>query len=196
MSTKVLLSSALILTAGVQLYVPAKMIWDREEILNDGKEYKFETAPIDPTDPFRGKYITLSYEEDEIEVSQAADWINGESIYVLLEEGDDGYAKISSIAKHEPSATQDFVKAKVRFTQPSGIVHVTYPFDRYYMDEFKAYEAEQTYASAQRDTAKHTAYALLSILKGQAVIKEVMIDDTPIKELVERNIQERKTMSE
>ena len=46
----------------VQLVVPAKMIFDKEVILKTGTIYKFKTQPIDPSDPFRGKYVTLNYE--------------------------------------------------------------------------------------------------------------------------------------
>ena len=62
MNKKILLISAFVLVVLVQLYVPAKMIWGREEVLNTGTEYKFRTAPIDPNDVFRGKYINLNYE--------------------------------------------------------------------------------------------------------------------------------------
>lgn len=54
MTNKKTLLSVFILVAIVQLYVPAKMILDREDILDTGKEYKFKTEPIDPNDPFRG----------------------------------------------------------------------------------------------------------------------------------------------
>ena len=53
-----------VLVALAQLYVPAKMIWDQEDVLKNGSEYKFKTDPVDPNDPFRGKYITLSFDNN------------------------------------------------------------------------------------------------------------------------------------
>jgi hypothetical protein len=54
------------------------------------------------------------------------------------------------------------------------------------MEEFKAFEAEQAYnASAQDSTI--TTYALVSILNGEAVFNDVLIDDVPIKEVVKKN---------
>jgi uncharacterized membrane-anchored protein len=50
------------LTCLAQWFVPAQMIYDQEQVLREGKTYHFKTAPIDPSDPFRGKYITLSFE--------------------------------------------------------------------------------------------------------------------------------------
>jgi len=45
------------LVALAQLYVPAKMVWNQESILEEGTEYKFKTAPVDPNDPFRGNTL-------------------------------------------------------------------------------------------------------------------------------------------
>lgn len=68
MNKKKILLLSFFLVAVVQLYVPSKMIWDREEVLRTGTEYKFRTAPIDPTDPFRGKYITLRFDDNTVDI--------------------------------------------------------------------------------------------------------------------------------
>ena len=52
----------------VHLYVPAKMIFNKEAVLAQGKDYRFKTAPIDPYDPFRGKYIDLYYEANAFHI--------------------------------------------------------------------------------------------------------------------------------
>ena len=62
MSTKIIVIIAFIFMVFAQWYVPSKMILDREDILKNGEEFKFLTQPIDPSDPFRGKYITLNSE--------------------------------------------------------------------------------------------------------------------------------------
>ncbi|MBD3630845.1 GDYXXLXY domain-containing protein [Cyclobacterium sp.] len=59
MANKKIVLPVFVLIALLQLYLPAKMILDREDILHKGKEYKFKTQPIDPNDPFRGKFIAL-----------------------------------------------------------------------------------------------------------------------------------------
>ena len=173
------------LLALVQLYVPAKMIWDREEVLSTGTEYKFKTAPIDPNDPFRGKYITLRYDENTVEVKNEKDWTSGEVVYISLMADEKGFAKIIAVSKEKPDKNQDFLKATVRFVTRNGLNKLTvdYPFDRYYMEESKAYEAELAYAQSQRDTSK-TTYALVSIKNGNAVLKDVLIDGASIRELV------------
>lgn len=178
-----------ILIALAQLYVPAKMIWNNEDVLETGREFKFKTAPVDPNDPFRGKYIFLDFEHTTVEIEKESDWVRGEAIYVSIEENEKGFAIIESISKNEPEENQDFIKAEVGFInnyrQGSPILNIEYPFERFYMDEFKAYDAELTYRESQRDTTK-TTYALVNVKDGDAVLKNVMIDGIPIKDLVDK----------
>lgn len=185
MNNKKILLPVFILVALVQLYVPAKMILDREDILDKGIEYKFKTEPIDPNDPFRGKYITLRYEEDMIEIQNEADWLGGEIIYVFLTTNNEGFAKIQSVSKEITTNNKDFLKAKVSYVTSNGSNKLTieYPFDRYYMEESKAYDAELTYRESQLDT-NQTAYALVSIKDGEAVLKDVLINGVSIREIV------------
>lgn len=187
MNSKKIVLTAFVLLAIIQLAIPAKMIWDREKILATGKEYKFETAPVDPTDPFRGKYIVLQYKENSIILESDANWVSGEAIYVILKNNPSGFATISGISKEKPASSVDFVEAKVAFVtgNRNKTVNISYPFDRFYMEESKAYDAEQEYIKSQMDTTK-TTYALVSIKNGKAVLKDVFIDKIPIGDLVKK----------
>jgi uncharacterized membrane-anchored protein len=69
MDRKKILILAFALMVVAQFYVPISMITESEDILSEGTPYKFRTAPIDPNDPFRGKYITLSFKENFCTVS-------------------------------------------------------------------------------------------------------------------------------
>ncbi len=184
MNYKILLP-VFVLVAIVQLYVPAKMIFDKEDVIHTGTEYKFKTEPIDPNDPFRGKYITLRYEEDMVEVENESDWRWGEMVYVLLTSDSNGFAKILSVSKETPTGTPDFLIAKVSYVPDDGSNKLTieYPFDRYYMEESKAYDAELAYRESQIDT-NQIAYALVSIKEGDAVLKDVLINGVSIREIV------------
>ena len=184
--------SLFILMVLVQLFVPANMIWNNEDVLRTGKEFKFKTAPIDPNDPFRGKYIFLSFDNITVEIPKEHDWKRGEAIYVSIKEDNKGFAIIDSISRKEPQQIQDFVKAEVGFINSYQADKVTmnirYPFERFYMEESKAYDAEITYRETRRDTTK-TAYALVNVKEGDAVLKDVLIDGVPIAELVNTKLE-------
>jgi uncharacterized membrane-anchored protein len=181
------------LLALVQLYVPATLILNQEEVLATGRAYKFQTAPVDPSDPFRGKYITLQYRHNTIDVAGTRGWKNGEVIYVLLGRDRSGFARIRQVFKERPSQSPDYVKARVAAVahdRHKNTLFIDYPFNRYYMEEFQALPAEQAYAASLQDTTQVT-YALVHIKAGDAVLKDVLIGGIPIREKVAGNRQHK-----
>lgn len=176
MNKKKILLLLFILAALVQLYVPAKMILEREDVLTTGKEYKFNVEPVDPSDPFRGKYITLRFKDTHFDSNDK--WHRNETVYVIFKLDKNGFAIIDSVSKEEPLDTDDYLKTKIRYNKS-----VKYLFDRFYMEESKAYEAEKLYKESRRDTSKVT-YALVNIKKGKAVLKNVLINGVSMQKLV------------
>jgi uncharacterized membrane-anchored protein len=185
MNNKKIIFSIFILIALAQLFVPGKMIFEKERVISSGAEYKFKTVPIDPNDPFRGKYITLSYDETRFMDTESRDWLYGDDIYVILTTDKEGFAKIESVSRTKPSSELDFVKATVinNTFNNEYKVEIEYPFNRYYMEESKALQAELIYRETMRDSKSNT-YALVSVKGDEAVLKDVLIDGVSIKDIV------------
>lgn len=181
-----------VLLAVVQLAIPASMIWGRERVLKSGTPFRFKTEPIDPNDPFRGKYIILNYEIEEYNISDADAWTRDQEIYVQLTTDSAGFAKVAAVLADPPAEGSDYVNARVNYIQDyddSQKIWIEYPFDRYYMEDSKAYEAEITAREAQRDTSR-TAYAVVHVKAGEAVLADVMIDGVSIREIVKKALAE------
>jgi uncharacterized membrane-anchored protein len=169
-----------------QWMVPGKMIYDSEEIIAGGSVYKFKTEPIDPSDPFRGKYITLRFEADHIEFEDSTDWQSGEEIFVTFTMDSLGFAKAENVYRSEPVGVPHLhttVSYVNNYSDDHRIVF-NLPFDRYYLEESKASQAEQLYWKAQQDSAQ-VAYGLVRIGLGQAVLTDVMINERPIVEIID-----------
>lgn len=167
-----------------QWLVPAQMIWKREEVLHKGSTFRFLTEPVDPTNPFSGKYITLNFKEEVAMVKNGDSFERDQTIYVLLKNDSAGFAHINGITANEPANQTAYVKAKVRYlsnyTNGDSIeLNIDYPFDEYYMEEHKAPKAEAEYRKANRDTTQHT-YAQVKIWKGIAVTENVFINNKPL----------------
>lgn len=179
------LLAVFIFIAFLQIFVPAKMILDREVVLNSGTEYKFKTAPVDPTDPFRGKYVRLNYKERRVDIDNESNWTSGDDIYITLSRDKNGFAKIKSISKEPSPLNEDYFKAIVSLVTSDGSnkLTISYPFNRFYMKESKALAAENAYRKSQADTSKVT-YALVNIKDGKAVLKDVLIDGISLKDIV------------
>lgn len=181
MTNRKLTLAAFVVVALAQLYVPAAMIFERETILSTGKEFRFRAAPVDPNDPFRGKFIALNYRNNSIVVKSENEWTMNENVYAILTEDRNGFAQIKSISREKPTGTQDFVMAKVGNLIYNDTLQVVieYPFVRFYMEESSAPRAEIEYNNASRDSTRVT-YALVRIKDGEAVLKDVMIDGISI----------------
>lgn len=187
MNTKKLTLTAFVLLVLAQWYVPTRMILDRETALSSGKEYRFRTAPVDPSDPFRGRYIILSFRDTRFPVPKGEDWRRGEDVYVELTADGEDFTIIRSVSREEPVKGVDFVKAKVGFVALDSVetILVDYPFNRFYMEESKAPRAERVYNESLADTTKQT-YALVSVRGHEAVLKDVLIDGASIKDLAKK----------
>lgn len=186
MKTKTWLLPAFMLVALVQLYVPAQMIWSREKILDTGTTFKFRTAPLDPNDPFRGKYVALQFRNNSIPLTDERTWDMGDEIYVQVQPDNQGFARIKAIFKTKPETKFSYIKATVDYvTNEHGKreLFIRYPFDRFYMEETVAPEAEKVYLESVQDTSRIT-YALVSIREGEAVLKDVKIDSLSLAQIV------------
>lgn len=172
-----------------QLFVPSQMIYNQEDIINTGKIVKFQCEPIDPNDPFRGKYITLNFKESGIKVKNLKDWNRNETVFAKITTSQDGFAKIKSISKTEPTDNSIYLKLKINYIADydnENKIYLDFPFNRFYMNENKAKNAEEVYAESTIDTTK-TACAVVATKNGEAVIKDVLIDNISIKELAKAN---------
>ena len=92
----------------IQWLIPYKMISDQNTILEEGKAYRFKTAPIDPIDPFRGNYVQLYFEHNEYKTKDSTYWTYDEPVYVILKTDSSGYAVIDSLSRLKPEASVDY----------------------------------------------------------------------------------------
>lgn len=186
MKNKKLIISLFIVVALVQLYIPAKMIFDSENVLKTGMPYKFKVAPVDPNDPFRGKFIALRYKENFIEVANKNDWIENETVYALLKTDSKGFVKIEAISKEIPKNSTDYIEAIIDDISVDNQVYLEYSFNRFYMEETKANDAEVFYNESLQNNTVVETYALVYVKNGKAVLDDILIDGVSIKHIVEQ----------
>lgn len=175
---------AFILLCLAQLYLPLKMVADQEAVVSKGKLFRFKVAPLDPNDPFRGKYITLRYEANSAKVKNVNEWVRNAKVYVLLKTDSQGYAAISGISPKRPDDQVDYVEATIGVLnrQDKSTLHIEYPFDRFYMEESKAIKAENMFLETL-GSPQSNAYAQVYVRKGQAVIDDVVINGISVKDI-------------
>lgn len=185
---KILLLAVFGLMAIAQWTVPGVMIYNKEKVLLKGKIFHFRTEPIDPSDPFRGRYVSLNFRASDFTAAPVDSSLqNYDEVYVVLEKDKDGFAAIKNVVKQQPAGSMDYVKATISYIDAMGedtaVLHINYPFTEFYMDEYKAPAAESVYRESNIDSTQKT-YAVVKILNGEAAIKDIMINDKPISEVI------------
>ena len=183
MSRKNVILSLFAVLVIVQLAVPLSMINQREMTLREGVRYKFRTAPVDPADAFRGRYVALQIEQQNVAVPEGAALASGQKACAVLENDDAGFARIRQLTADRPRGNAS-IPVTISYLYGTN-AHIQVPFDRYYMSEYRAPQAESAYWSASRRT-NQTAHVTVRVLDGFAVLEELYIDDIPIKEFLKR----------
>lgn len=190
---KNLLFSVFAIMVLAQWLVPTKMIWDSESTLAAGTTYKFKTRPIDPSDPFRGKYVTLSYDASVFSTDSSNVFFQNQIVFATITNDTIGFAQILKLDTIAPPHGQ-YVEAKVSNTYVDSDdqrkVFLKFPFEKFYVEESKAAAAEQAYWRASRDSSQQ-AYAVIRINDGNAVLQDVIINGKPIAAIV-REINQKK----
>jgi uncharacterized membrane-anchored protein len=201
-----------ILVCLAQLFIITSMIWKEEAVLESGETFLFKIQPIDPHDYFRGKYINLNIAADIgpgnesvlHPLSNSKAWLNlgniavpsslelkaRQKIYVLIDNGPDGYARITNISIARPADCNYFTSRVNYAYRPEtnsayDMISIYYPFNRYYINEVKAPMVEKAYFAALTNQ-NTTNYIEVSIQNGTGALKEVYIDGLPIKEYMQK----------
>lgn len=168
----------------IQWAVPASMIVKRESALQRGDVYKFKTAPVDPYDAFRGRYVALNYEQSRFNGSRSAsDLRRGQMVYAILKENDEGFAVFKDLVGDRPDE-EPYLAVRIGWINRSNPDEITLslPFDRFYMDEFSAPEAERQFFRANRERDERPSYVQVRVRKGFGVIEDLFVDGQSIRE--------------
>jgi uncharacterized membrane-anchored protein len=169
--------------ATIQLAVPASLLVRHELTLRQGTAYKFKTAPVDPYDAFRGRYVALRFEQNWANAAKNAILQRGQKAYATIEVSKDGFAKFTTVSDTPPA---DKPYLRVHVNGSNGLNYgLDLPFDRFYMEEHIAPKAEQAYwQNNRRNQTNTTTYALVRIRNGTGVIENLYIGDKPISQFV------------
>src|SRR5437764_6631101 len=174
---KTLRISIFILVALAQLSVPALMAWGRMQTLAHGRVWKFKTAPVDPEDVVRGRYVRLNFLAEDF--TQPEKFESADSVYAILKETPDGFAEIDH-TRATPTGGDNVIKVEPGGNW-DGRQHIVIPFTQFWITEKNAPEAEKAYRENSR-REKLNAYVTVRVRDGDAALEQLYIDNQPLPE--------------
>jgi uncharacterized membrane-anchored protein len=163
----------------VQWAVPALMIHKREQALAKGEVFLFKTAPVDPYDAFRGRYVALGFDLNSITNSFGyTNEIHHQQMYATLGRDEAGFAAITGLTENAPASAS--IPVRILYMH-EGIIRLELPFDRFYMEEHLAPVAESVYRSASRSDATNT-FVIVRVYEHFPVLEDLIINGRPARE--------------
>jgi uncharacterized membrane-anchored protein len=168
-----------VLVGLAQLAVPASLIWKREQTLRRGSVWKFRTAPVDPVDAFRGRYVALEFEAEGQEISPPPNAGYDQTVFVTTRQNAEGFAEIDQVLLSRPPG-DDFIEAQLKGKT------VSLPFDKYWVTERDAPAAEAAYR-AQSRREKRNAFVTVRVFRGDAALEQLYLDGLPLGEYLRAN---------
>jgi uncharacterized membrane-anchored protein len=162
-----------------QCAVPASLIWKREQTLRHGSVWKLRTAPVDPVDAFRGRYVALQFEVEGQTISPPPNASYHQTVFVTLRQNPEGFAEIDQVNLSRP-AGDDFIEAQLMGKT------ISLPFDKYWVTERDAPAAEAAYR-AQSRRGKQNAFTTVRVFRGDAALDQLYLDGVPLGEYLRAN---------
>jgi uncharacterized membrane-anchored protein len=165
-----------VLIALAQLSVPAMMVWGRVQTLARGRVWKFKTAPIDPEDAVRGRFVFLRFDAED-NYRQPEQLKSIDSVYAILKEGPDGFATVDHLS-FSPTPGDSAMKV-----EPGGFWNeeqrIVFPFRYFWVTEKNAPAAEKAYWENSK-RGQQNAFVTVRIRDGDAALEQLYIGNQPL----------------
>jgi hypothetical protein len=170
------------LAVAAQWLVPLLGVWRQERVIARGATVRIECAAPDPYDPLRGRYLAVRPCEQTAVAPDAFPAGRGAvEVWATLAAGADGLARIGSLSVEPVSGPTviRLVARRIGETDGRPTVGLDWPFDRFYLNERLAPDADKLVAGK-------TTVAELRLLDGRAVLADLLLDGASVRELVKR----------
>jgi uncharacterized membrane-anchored protein len=134
----------------LQLFALLYMAGVREVIIHTGKTLFLGTVPVDPSDPFRGDYVSLKYEISEIPLKSLKGAISSDKssqYYTVLKKGEENLFELDYCASVKPGEDLVFIKGRneYRWFNPATqkYLPLKYGIEKYFVQQKKGLDIEK-----------------------------------------------------
>ncbi|MEM7408834.1 MAG: GDYXXLXY domain-containing protein [Myxococcota bacterium] len=156
-----------VLAVALQLAQIAGLWWTAEAAA-PGQAYRFQTAPIDPVDAFRGRYVRLNFAPASVPWADDGRVAAGGDAFASLGVDTEGFAVLEA-AYADPPEGLDVVPVRV-LSAYEHTASVRLAFDRYYLPE---HEAPRVEAEMRRGAE---SFAVVRVEGAHALLEDLVVD--------------------
>ena len=166
----------LLLACAVPVLILLGMCFNPLYTLINGEEITLQTKPVDPSDLFRGDYVTLRYEAEEVPkqlvdekvLAQLKEGRGNLDVYVLLKEKKGIHSPVK-VTLDKPNMGV-FLKGKLEYidknTDGTEVARIQYSLDKYFVED-------NTGTDWEKASTKGEILAKVKVHNGYAVLKDI-----------------------
>ncbi|MCB1277678.1 GDYXXLXY domain-containing protein [Prosthecobacter sp.] len=173
------------LAALAQWAAPLSQIWTHEQVLAKGTLVRLKCRAPDPYDPLRGRFLAVWPEQTDAPVPDGAKIDRGSQVFFTLTPGADGLSTITSIST-TPPGTGIWLRARAGYVYDKK-VNIEWPFERFYINEKLAPEADKWFA--QNIRGDQGIVAEVRVLNGRAVLADLSLDGKSFREILKERVK-------
>ncbi len=202
----------------VQFFVVSSVIFDEEQILDEGSVFKFKTRPIDPYDIFRGKYVSLDFSDENVPYKGGIEALDNkikeylkdrltdkgefvdknpriyslkiDDLKVFFNADENGFAVPTLVETEKNAHSYIFVSPRC-YNVKEKTLDFEYPFRKFFTNEKDAPKLEEGYNDSRRDDEKRkNTYLTVSIRDGKYAVVELYIDGLPSAQFAKKFTEE------
>ena len=172
-----------------QLAVPAQMALHQVMVRARGVQLKIRCAPVDPVNPFMGRYVRLNLSGEVAAPKSRPGRAGGmQDAWVTYSLDKEGFVEPAALYWVRPKDTPS-LKVRTWGRVDGRKTTFTYPFDRYYLNEDKAPEVERVIIGRDRNMRPKDAHVTVLVLGETAVLEELYLDGKPVLEYLREHAE-------
>ena len=104
---------ALLIACFLQIAFLIYLIFTNQAILKTGEQYKFKVRPIDPYNIFKGRYLTLAFEEERANPIYDCQKNSNNKSFAIITKDKNDFAQLQKITNIKPKENNYFELKKL-----------------------------------------------------------------------------------
>lgn len=169
-----------------QWAAPMSRIYTYEQALTHGTLIKLKCTAPDPYDPLRGRFLAIRPAQQQIPVAETLQLQRGTTFYASFSTGDDGLTTLSGVTLDPPEKGES-IRLRTRYFSNDKNVNFDWPFERFYINEKLAPEADAWLAENIRSA--QGVIAEVRVLNGKAVLADLSLDGKSFRDILKERVK-------
>jgi len=194
MSNSIVAKVAFVVVCVVQLGIVSAAMFNKQEVIESGIEYRLKLRTRDPVDPIRGRFVALNFARMEVPISKSTKVTRKQEVYVQIDKDSAGFARPIRAYTTINGAPRGYDYIKTRVIVPMGVsadtlekvILVRPTYNKYYLQEDLAKKSDWLFGLSTF-WAEHDMYAVVKVRGSESVLQHIEVDGMDFEDFIKQH---------